>query len=300
MNNGNIKYFSDEFLTKLNLENKEYKFDISSDKPLISVVMPSFNQAKYIERSILSVLNQDYSNKELIIIDGGSKDGTIEILKKYNEYIKYWISEEDKGQSDALNKGFKMCSGEIYCWLNSDDLFLPMAFSNAVIELSKKNKEICYGDWVYIDENDSVIDKYFAFDVNVNHLKYEGFHFSADSIFWHKSVHENFSGFDIKLNKTMDYQMLLEFALKQPSSAFIRTENVLGAFRRYPGQKTEGYNLEEHKEHQYLARKYNYSDKYSILGKLKRIFFRFRRAFWYFKRGGINELIKRILNWKIL
>ena len=74
----------------------------------------------------------------------------------------------------------------------------------------------------------------------------------------------------------------------------------MGAFRRYPGQKTEGYNLEEHKEHQYLARKYNYSDKYSILGKLKRIFFRFRRAFWYFKRGGINELIKRILNWKIL
>ena len=107
MNNGNIKYFSDEFLTKLNLENKEYKFDISSDKPLISVVMPSFNQAKYIERSILSVLNQDYSNKELIIIDGGSKDGTIEILKKYNSYIKYWISEKDKGQSDAKTKVLK-------------------------------------------------------------------------------------------------------------------------------------------------------------------------------------------------
>ena len=300
MNNGNIKYFSDEFLTKLNLENKEYKIDISSDKPLISVVMPSLNQAKYIERSILSVLNQDYSNKELIIIDGGSKDGTIEILKKYNEYIKYWISEEDKGQSDALNKGFKICSGEIYCWLNSDDLFLPMAFSNAVIELSKKNKEICYGDWVYIDENDSIIDKYFAFDVDINHLKYEGFHLSADSIFWHKNVHKRFSGFDVKLNKTMDYQMLLEFALNQPSRAFIRTENVLGAFRRYQGQKTGHYNLEEHKEHKYLAQKYNYIDKYHFLGKLKRTYYRFRRAYWYYKRGGIKEIFKRIINWKIL
>ena len=296
MNKKKVKFFTKEFLTKIIFEKN---LDISKNQynysPLISVVIPSFNQAKYIEKSILSVLNQDYPNKELIIIDGGSNDGTVEILKKYDGYIKYWISENDKGQSDALNKGFKVCSGDIYAWLNSDDLFLPNAFSYAVRELSKKNKKICYGDWVYIDENDEVIDKFYAFDINVNHLKYEGFHLSADSIFWKKSVHQNFSGFDITLNKTMDYQMLLEFALKQPTNSFVRSENILGAFRRYHGQKTGEYKDEEHREHQYLSIKYNYADKYSISGKIKRIFFRFRRAFWYLKRGGINELLKRIL-----
>ena len=155
MNKKKVKFFTKEFLTKKIFEKN---LDISKNQynysPLISVVIPSFNQAKYIEKSILSVLNQDYPNKELIIIDGGSNDGTVEILKKYDGYIKYWISENDKGQSDALNKGFKVCSGDIYAWLNSDDLFLPNAFSYAVKELSKKNKKICYGDWVYIDEND--------------------------------------------------------------------------------------------------------------------------------------------------
>ena len=106
--------------------------------------------------------------------------------------------------------------------------------------------------------------------------------------------------FDVKLNKTMDFQMLLEFALNQPKSAFIRSEKVLGAFRRYHGQKTAGYKFEEPQEHLYLAQKYNYKDKYSFLGKLKRLKYRFRRALWYFKRGGINELIKRIINWKII
>ena len=297
--NNNI-YFSYDFLNKLNLENNKLDISLNLNKPLISVVMPSFNQAKYIEKSILSVLNQEYQNKELIIIDGGSNDGTVQIIKKFDEHISYWISEQDKGQSDALNKGFKLSKGDIYCWLNSDDLLLPGALKCAAFELSKKNKQICYGDWVYIDENDNIIDKYYAFDINSNHLKYEGFHLSADSIFWHRNVHKNFSGFDIKLNKTMDYQMLLEFSLKNPRSKFVRTQNILGAFRRYKGQKTAGYKSEEHEEHKYLARKYGYQDKFSYIGKIKRLIFRFRRAFWYFKRGGINELIKRIINWKII
>ena len=300
MKNNDIKYFPKDYLNKHIFKDNELNKKSKSEKPLISVVMPSFNQAKYIEKSILSVLNQDYPNKELIIIDGCSNDGTIKILKKYDPYIEYWVSEKDMGQSDALNKGFSVCKGDIYCWLNSDDLLLPNAFNTAFSELTKKNKKICYGDWVYIDENDQVIDKFYAFDVNSNHLKYEGFHLSADSIFWHKNVHETFSGFDVKLNKTMDFQMLLEFALNQPKSAFIRSEKVLGAFRRYHGQKTAGYKFEEHQEHLYLAQKYNYKDKYSFLGKLKRLKYRFRRALWYFKRGGINELIKRIINWKII
>ena len=295
MNKKKNNFFPKNFLKNKN--SKKFSILKNFKAPLISVVMPSFNKVNYIEKSILSVLNQNYQNIELIIIDGGSEDGTLEIIKKYNKFISYWVSEKDKGQSDALNKGFKKTNGEILCWLNADDLFLPGAL-NAASKTFEKNskKKICYGDWLSIDENDNIIDKHFAFDLNLNHLKYEGFLFNAQSLFWKKEVHKSFSGFDLRLNKTMDYQMMLEFSIKQSKIDFIRINKLLAAFRRYPGQKTGVYGKQEHKEHQYLSIKYQYQDKYKFCGKLKRFFFRFRRALWYFKRGGVAELIKRILN----
>lgn len=93
----------------------------------ISVITPSFNQGQYIEQTILSVLDQDYANKELIIIDGGSTDNTVEIIKKYESRIAYWISEADKGQSDAINKGLAVARGDVFNWINSDDYLEPGA-----------------------------------------------------------------------------------------------------------------------------------------------------------------------------
>ena len=89
--------------------------------PKISIVTPSFNQGQYIEQTILSVIGQDYPNLEYIIIDGGSSDNTVEIIKKYADKIIYWISDPDNGQSDALNKGLAKCTGEIFNWINSED-----------------------------------------------------------------------------------------------------------------------------------------------------------------------------------
>lgn len=93
--------------------------------PKISIVTPSFNQAEYLEETILSILNQNYPNLEYIIIDGGSTDGSVEIIKKYEYALKYWVSDADKGQVDALNKGLKYCTGDIFNWINSDDYLEP-------------------------------------------------------------------------------------------------------------------------------------------------------------------------------
>ena len=167
-------YFDNDFLNKLN---KNKNFENKKNYKKISIVMPSYNQAKFIERSILSVLNQNYPNTELIIVDGGSKDGTDKIIKKYQDFISLWISEKDQGQSDALNKGFKHCTGEIYGWLNSDDIYLPNAFKNITSVLKKNsNKKIVFGDWLSINKQDQIIDYNHAFDFNLNHFKYESFH----------------------------------------------------------------------------------------------------------------------------
>ena len=96
--------------------------------PKISIITPTYNQAEYIEQTILSVVNQKYPNLEYIVIDAGSTDGTVEIIKKYENKISYWISEKDKGLYDAVYKGFEMATGEILAWINSDDTYLPNSF----------------------------------------------------------------------------------------------------------------------------------------------------------------------------
>ena len=285
-------FFPEDFLSRLSDFGR-----ISSEKdwPKISIVMPAFNQAQFIERSILSILNQGYPNIELIIIDGGSSDGTVEIIKRYEDQIAYWVSEKDEGQSDALNKGFSRASGEIYGWLNSDDLYTPEAFESAVDAFRVNQKKmVVFGDWLSIDIYDNPVDLHHAFDFNLNHFKYEGFHLNAQSMFWRSDVHEGFNGFDVDLYNTMDYQMILEFGINIGQEKFLRIPKVLGAFRRYDGQKTGDFIPSVLREHQSMALRYGYMNKYGSFGVLKRLPYRFRRAYWYFKRGGLRELLSRL------
>jgi glycosyltransferase involved in cell wall biosynthesis len=263
--------------------------------PKISVVMPSYNQREFIERSILSVLNQDYRNLEFIIIDGGSTDGTVDIITKYREHLAYWVSEPDQGQSHALNKGFRRATGEIFGWLNSDDLYMPGALATAAAAFSKHpEKGIVHGDWLAIDGDDRTVAYQFSFDFSFKHFKYEGFHLNAQSMFWRKAIHDRFGGFEPGLHNTMDYQMILVFGRNEGNSAFLRVPEVLGCFRRYPGQKTGEFEDRVRREHRTMAERYGYMDKYSAAGRLKRLAYRCRRAWWYWKRGGARYLLDKL------
>ena len=118
-----------------------------SNKIRVSIITPSYNQGKYLEQTIQSVLSQSYSKIEYIIIDGDSKDNSVEVIKKYEKDIAYWISEPDNGQADAINKGLKQAKGDFLCWVNSDDILYPDYISKRVQQfIENPNADMIYGD----------------------------------------------------------------------------------------------------------------------------------------------------------
>lgn len=179
-----------------------------SSLPLVSIITPSYNQAHFIEETIQSVLQQDYPNIEYIVIDGGSDDGSLEIIQQYAEQISYWISEPDQGQTDAINKGFARAGGEILAWINSDDTYLPHAVSEAAAHLQNNPQTgMVYGDANLIDESGSVIGKFPARQTDYKRLRRGYVHIPQQASFFRAGLWKQVGPLDPSFYFAMDYDL---------------------------------------------------------------------------------------------
>lgn len=272
-----------------------------SNLPRISIVIPSYNSSDFIEKSLLSVVNQGYPNYQIIVVDGCSSDDTSRILSNYSNYIDHCITEPDSGQSEALNKGFKFADGDIFCWLNADDLFMPDAFFSISRKFTEnKNARIIFGDWITIDPDDYFIKYFYAFDFSLNHFAYEGFTMNSQACFWKAEVHKRFGQFSEDLHRTMDYEMLLRFGINEGNNAFVRIPEPLACFRQHDNQKTGSSNKVMLEEHTKIAMRTGYSRKLTWQSIPLQLIYRARRALWYMKRGGIAYTLAQMAHARLM
>ncbi|MCB9222434.1 MAG: glycosyltransferase [Ignavibacteria bacterium] len=222
--------------------------------PKISIVIPSYNQENYIEETIRSVLLQNYPNLELIIIDGGSDDGTINILNIYNKWISYWVSEKDKGQGDALNKGFKIATGDLIGWQNSDDIYLDKAFHHVAETYFKKpHSDILYGYIYHINNQSSIINKLYFAPFSFFVLKYYDINIGSQAIFFKHDVIKTYE-IDSSYFFTMDAEYY--FRLASNGLKFSLIPRFIGSFRIQQNSKTTNYLDISKKETNTVRRKY--------------------------------------------
>jgi glycosyltransferase involved in cell wall biosynthesis len=185
--------------------------------PLVSIVTPSYNQAPFLEETIRSVLDQDYPDLEYIIVDGGSTDGSLEIINRYTDRLAWWVSEPDRGQTDAINKGFQQAHGDILAWLNSDDTYLPQALSRAVSYLqAQPDIAMVYGDANLIDESGNVIGKFPARQTNYRRLRRGYVHIPQQAAFFRADLWRKVGPLDPSFYFAMDYDLWVRLARIAP------------------------------------------------------------------------------------
>jgi glycosyltransferase involved in cell wall biosynthesis len=204
--------------------------------PLVSIVTPCLNSAPFLEQTILSVLGQDYPRIEYLVMDGGSRDGTLDILRKYEAEARLrWHSEPDHGQADAVNRGFLRSSGEIFAFLNADDLLLPGAVREAVRALAEHPEVACvYGEARYVDASGATLGRYEIEDFDAARLATRCY-ICQPAAFLRREAFAGAGMLDSGLDFALDYDLWIRLAR---AGKLLRIGEFLAAARMHPGAKT--------------------------------------------------------------
>jgi len=204
--------------------------------PRITVVTPSFNQATYLERTICSVLDQGYPNLEYIIVDGGSTDSSVDIIRRYSDHLAWWVSEPDRGQTDALNKGFQRATGEWVAWQNSDDIYYFGAFHDLAVAAAKHPQAgLIIGDMILIDEHDRPLRDIRYVKPSYKALLAEGMLLANQAAFWRRGLQDRVGLLDEEYHCSFDYEWFLRLAQHAEG---IHVDHIWGALRLHEETKT--------------------------------------------------------------
>jgi len=202
-----------------------------------SIVTISFNQKEFIEKTIKSVIFQDFNDYEFIVLDPGSTDGSREIIEKYRANIDKIIFENDNGPVDALNKGFNMAEGDIFYYLNSDDIILPGTLTRVSSYFDENPPvDVLLGNGYVIDENDTILKKVISDKFNLKQYAYDGIIFLQQAYFFKASAYKKTNGFNIQNRLSWDAELLIDLALT--GAVFSKSDDFYGCFRMYENNFT--------------------------------------------------------------
>ncbi len=268
--------------------------------PKISIITPSYNQGQYIEETILSVIGQNYPNLEYIIIDGGSTDNTVEIIKKYEKHLAYWASEPDNGQAHAINKGFAIATGDILAWLNSDDMYMPKILNYVAENINTQKPEFLFGDCIHFDENKTTVFKNQYLDLhNIVELAYIDY-IDQPSSFWTKRAWDKVG----QLNEASHYVFDWEWFIRAQRAGvnYIPTSKYLSMYRIHSMHKTGSGGNERMVEIMGIFAKYLSTDMYELSKKLydnRDKIIMAKRRIDFFRLWRLRKIILKILFPKI-
>jgi glycosyltransferase involved in cell wall biosynthesis len=262
--------------------------------PKISIITPSYNQGLYLEKTIRSVLDQGYPNLEYIILDAGSTDNSVEIIRKYSSSLTHWESKPDKGQADAIYRGFEMATGDVIAWINSDDYFLD----NALLTVGKyfadnPDTKWLIGNGIIINEPGNEILRCYSSRINFNKILFYGGAFIQPSMFILRKSFFDAGGFDRTYNYSFDVDLVLNLAKYWPPR---QIEDFLSAFRFHKQSKTSTLNDTRIRESNFIRfEKYRAFTKNRLKFKLIKTWNVSFLMFHRFRTSGIKQYIKFLL-----
>jgi glycosyltransferase involved in cell wall biosynthesis len=253
--------------------------------PKITIVTPSYNQGRYLEQTILSVLGQHYPELEYIVMDGGSTDNSVEIIKRYADKLAYWQSKPDRGQSAAIANGFARATGEILGWVNSDDMLLPNSLEHvARYFVENPNCHFLVGDSIWIDSQGHCIARFYASAPSFRSIKYYRTAFNQPAAFWRSSAFEAVGRIDVTLQFCLDRDLFIRLTKLGRSN---HISKFLAAYRWHALSKTSMWKDVQQREDAILRERYQLDDKTFFSRHLGYCWYRFLR---------IPQKLKQVLN----